>query len=101
MIKIYGSINCPYCKEAKEKMKAKNIPFEAKNFEDALINLKTFIRQRDKDPQFDDAKREGRIGIPALLLDDGTWISDWRSYIGDQSEKIEPGQACGLDGRGC
>lgn len=103
MIKIYGSQHCPYCTEARERFSQAGIEFEFMDFADQLIHLKTFIRQRDVDPQFEEVKKEGRIGIPALLLEDGTWIADWRKYLHQQTGKevVSVGQACGLDGKGC
>ena len=37
-----------------------------------VANMKEFIRLRDTNPVFDEAKREGYIGIPCFVKEDGT-----------------------------
>jgi len=39
--------------------------------------LKEFLKLRDENPLFDEIKREGKIGIPCIVWDDGSIHFDW------------------------
>jgi glutaredoxin-related protein len=71
MIKIYGMSSCPDCAYVEEQVKG-NDRFELVDIGAHVKNLKEFLRLRDNNPQFDEAKREGYAGIPCFLLEDGT-----------------------------
>lgn len=98
-MKIVGSNLCPHCVEAKNFCDKNGIAYEFVDINASLANLKLFLKQRDNDPQYDEVKKEGSIGIPSLILDDGSWVLDWRGYL--HAEPVVEGQACGLDGKGC
>lgn len=65
MLKVYGSEMCPDCIECKFNLDRNNIEYENKDITKNLKYMKEFLRLRDKDTTFDDAKDNGYIGIPA------------------------------------
>lgn len=92
-MKIIGSNLCPHCIEAKNFCDKHGIDYEFIDINASLANLKMFLKHRDQDPQYEEVKKKGQIGIPTLILDDGTWLQDWRSYL--KAEPVAEGQACG------
>lgn len=115
MITVYGSPHCPDCVRCKESFDANGIAYEFTDITGSMPNLKAFLKRRDTDPVFAEAKNEGRVGIPALLREDGTVTLDWEAWLAEKSlsagpkiqptvsdtSEIKPGQACRLDGTGC
>ena len=105
MLKIYGSDLCPDCIECKYNLDRNNIEYENKDITRNLKDLKEFLKLRDKDRAFDDARDNGYIGIPALVADDEKLTLDWESFFTGQGiEVVHPGNegaACGIDGKGC
>ena len=70
-MKIYGTDLCPDCVEAKKKLDEKNIPYDYVDITASIGNLKAFMKLRDEEPAFDEAKKAGAVGVPAFVLDDG------------------------------
>ena len=81
MLKIYGSMLCKDCVACVEDLKRENVSFEFLDFADSLLHLKDFLALRDRLPIFDDARKNGYIGIPCVLDEDGTVALDWRKYV--------------------
>ena len=74
---IYGSKLCPDCVRCLEDMDRRGVSYEYKDFATDLLALKEFLAIRDRDPQFDEIRRAGKIGIPCILEDDGTVRLEW------------------------
>lgn len=72
MVKIYGMMICPDCVNAKQLFMREGIPFEYLDFNASTQNLKDFLKLRDSNPMFDSVRAEGKIGIPCIVLEDGT-----------------------------
>ena len=70
MIKIYGLDTCPGCVEVQKQIKG-NENFEFIDIGNHVMNLKEFLRLRDKEAVFDEAKAGGYIGIPCFVLESG------------------------------
>ena len=81
MLKVYESEMCPDCIECKYNLDRNNIEYDNIDITKSLNGLKEFLKLRDKDEVFDDAKDNGYIGIPALVTDDGKLTLDWESYF--------------------
>ena len=62
---------CPDC-EYVEKQVAGNPNFEVIDIGKHVRNLKQFIKLRDTNPAFDEAKAVDDLGIPCYVLEDGT-----------------------------
>jgi glutaredoxin-related protein len=54
----------------KEFLSQKGVKFGYFDISEDLASLKRFLKIRDNNPVYDDVKKEGRIGIPTLLIDD-------------------------------
>ena len=105
MLKVYGSGMCPDCIECKYNLDRNNVEYENIDITQSLKGLKEFLRLRDNNEIFDDAKENGYIGIPTLITDDGKMTLDWKSYFTERGiEVVKPGEvgaACAVDGKGC
>ena len=74
MPKVYGSMLCPDCVEAKEYFEKVNYKYEFININESMKNLKEFLALRDNRKEFEEVKKLGYIGIPAILTDDNKII---------------------------
>ena len=74
MPKVYASMLCPDCVEAKEYFEKVNYKYEFVNITESMKNLKEFLALRENTKEFDDAKKFGYAGIPAILTDDNKII---------------------------
>lgn len=81
MLKIYGTLLCPDCVRCKEDLAAAGVEFEYLDFGDSILNLKEFLKLRDTLPLFEDARREGWIGIPCIVRQDGTVTLSWVEFM--------------------
>lgn len=81
MLKIYGSMQCPDCVKCREDLDKAGIRYEYLDFSDSLRNLKEFLNLRDSHPALAEAKREGKIGIPCIVREDGTVALDWEEFM--------------------
>ena len=99
MIKIYGMETCPDCKYVEEQVK-NDCRYEIIDIGKHVNNLKEFLRLRDSDPAFEEAKRQKAAGIPCFVLEDGT-VTLTPEDAGLQSRPASGGTMCSLDGSGC
>ena len=65
MIRIYGMHTCPDCACIEEQVR-NNDGYEIIDIGEHVRNLKAFLRLRDSSPVFDEARRNGSIGIPCF-----------------------------------
>ena len=99
MIKIYGMDTCPDCTYVDEQVKG-NSNYVVIDIGSHVKNLKAFLKLRDNNAVFDEAKKHGAAGIPCFVLEDGT-VTLTPEDAGLKSRPIEEGAACSLDGSGC
>lgn len=83
MSKMYGSMLCQDCLEAKEYFEKISYKYEFVNITESMENLKEFLYLRDTRKEFDEVKALGYVGIPAILTDDNKII------LGDEVLKIK------------
>ena len=83
MLKVYGSLLCPDCVACKKAYEEHGIPFEYHDFSQELPALKTFLKLRDTEPVFTEVKKEGKIGIPCIVREDGMVSLDWESFLSE------------------
>ena len=81
MLKIYGTMLCKDCVQCVADLNQANVAFEFCDFADNLAYLKEFLRIRDQEAVFDDARREGYIGIPCIVEEDGFVSLSWDKYV--------------------
>ncbi len=91
MMKIYGSMLCKDCVACCAALDAAGVGYTFLSITDELQNLKDFLRLRDGNPLFDGARAAGGIGIPYLVLEDGTATFDWEALLPQEarSEKAD------------
>lgn len=81
MLKIYGSMLCPDCVKCREDLDKAGVDYEYLDFSDSLKNLKEFLAIRDSSDLFDDVRKNGSIGIPCILEENGSIFLDWEAYM--------------------
>lgn len=98
MIKIYGMATCPDCTFVEAQVKGDN-HFEIVDIGTHVRHLKEFLKLRDINPAFDEARANGSVGIPCFVLDDGT-VTLSPEKVGLKS-RVPEGSYCSIDGKGC
>ena len=73
---LFYSVECPDTPSFVAELKALKVNYEEIEVQSSLPNLKRFLRLRDNEAVFDEAKAKGYAGLPALLLADGRVILD-------------------------
>lgn len=68
-ITVIGSNLCPDCLAVKEYLSQNNISYDFIEITESLQNLKTFLSFRDNRAEFDNIKKEGKIGIPLITIE--------------------------------
>lgn len=71
-MKFYGSMICADTVYADKVLRSNNIDVEYIDITANIANMKEFIRLRDSKKEFDSAKENGYVGIPAFLKEDGS-----------------------------
>lgn len=74
MIRMYETPLCPDCVEAKKILDDRKIPYEDIDITASIVHLKEFLALRDRESAFDAVKKEGKIGVPAFVREDGTVV---------------------------
>ncbi|MFC4666146.1 glutaredoxin-related protein [Falsiporphyromonas endometrii] len=99
MIKIYGMDTCPDCTYLDNQVKG-NSRYEVIDIGKHVKDLKAFLRLRDNNPVFDEAKKVGAAGIPCFVLEDGR-VTLCPEDAGLRSRPSGEGASCNIDGTGC
>lgn len=98
MIKIYGMKSCPDC-VAVDKQVEGDSRYQVIDIGEHVRLLKEFLRLRDNNPVFDEARKKGYAGIPCFVLEDGTVT------LNPAEAGLKSGSAgrasCRIDGSGC
>ena len=90
---------CPDCVDVKRRV-GHDPNYEIIDIGKEVRALKEFVRLRDTDPAFTDARRNGYIGIPCFVLEDGR-VTLNPEDAGVEQRPIAQGNSCRLDGSGC
>lgn len=80
-MKIYGSKLCPDCIQCLQDLDHAGVKYEYLDFSENLKNLKEFLAIRDREPIFASVRQDGKIGIPCIVLTDGTVTFSWEQYM--------------------
>lgn len=81
MLKIYGSLLCKDCVQCRADLDKAGVNYDFLDFGEELSNLKEFLALRDREPAFDPARREGKIGIPCIVQEDGSVTLNWDTFM--------------------
>lgn len=99
MIKVYVMSTCPDCVAVKAM--AKNDPrFELIDIGEHVRNLKEFLRLRDHNPAFEEIRRNGYVGIPCFVREDGS-VTFEPEEVGLSEPSVKEASSCSIDGKGC
>lgn len=105
MLKVYGSDLCPDCVACKSAFDANGLSYNFVNITESMRNLKEFLKKRDSKSVFDEARKNGYVGIPAILREDGSITLDWEACLNEKGTQaavsVKAGNACRIDGTGC
>jgi glutaredoxin-related protein len=97
-ITMYGAEICSDCVEAKAKLDTyPNIELNYKDITKSTQLLKEFLSYRDHDEMFAQVVKDGRIGIPFFMLEDGTKTFSIYEHL-DIEKPIKVANSCSLDG---
>jgi len=58
----------------KEALSKEGIKFASVDISSGMLPLKKFLVYRDSRPEFDEIKKQGRVGLPCIVVDDGAQI---------------------------
>ncbi|MCD1147238.1 glutaredoxin [Peptoniphilus sp. KCTC 25270] len=79
--KAYISNHCEESMIAKEILDKEGYDVEYINITDSMENLKEFLQLRDKEPFFEEAKQNNRVGVPTLVFGDKEIFVDVESGV--------------------
>ena len=99
MIKMYVMDTCPDCEYVKKQVEG-NPNYELIDIGKHVRNLKEFLKLRESNPAFDEAKKVNDIGIPCYVLEDGT-VTLSSKDVGINLNPPAEGISCSIDGKGC
>ncbi len=68
---FYGSTLCPDCQNALALFAKNNVKADFRSITEDLGNLKAFLQIRDTAPAFEEVKKNGGLGIPLFVFEDG------------------------------
>lgn len=86
-MKFIGTKLCPDCIDAESVLKQASIPFEYVDITASTENLKMFITLRDNRSEFDEIKKNGFVGIPCFMMEDGSLLFDENKIISKMQEE--------------
>ena len=81
-VTVIGSHLCPDTLYAIQKLKEADADLSFVNISAALADLKTFLAIRESDALYDEVRKNGGIGIPLFVLEDGTRTLDHEKVLG-------------------
>ena len=81
MLKIFGSMLCPDCVRCREDLDKAGVEYQYLDFAEDLRSLKEFLKLRDKDPVYTSVREAGAIGVPTILLPDGSVTLTWEQFL--------------------
>ncbi len=80
-MKIYGNMHCPDCVNCRQALDAAKVDYDFLDIGESMEHLKAFLKLRDTLPLFQAVKDAGKIGIPCIVMPDGTVSLDWEPYV--------------------
>lgn len=73
---VIGSHLCEDTRNALATLKEKNVEVEFFNLSQELSALKKYLQYRETESMYEEIRKNGGIGIPLLILEDGTKTFD-------------------------
>ncbi|WIV11616.1 hypothetical protein [Proteiniborus sp. MB09-C3] len=73
----------------KEFLSSENIRFLYLDITENMLNLKNFLKYRDKAPEFDEIRKAGRVGLPCIVINNGEEIIFDKSLLNLEELRME------------
>jgi len=73
---VIGSHLCEDTRNTLEILKGKDVEIEFFNLSEDLSALKKYLHYRETENMYEEVRKNGGIGIPLLVLEDGTKTFD-------------------------
>lgn len=70
MITVYGTLICKDCMAMKIVFEKLNVNYRHINITEKSVDLREFMRMRDKDEFFQEIRENGKVGIPFFTKGD-------------------------------
>lgn len=67
---VFGSMHWPDCEPLKELLSKHHISYEYVDITSSMPNLKHFLGYRDSKEEFNEIRKNKRVGLPAILIKD-------------------------------
>ena len=80
MLRIFGSPMCKDCVICKEELDQAGVEYVYMDITGNLMFLKKFLKLREQ-PDFDEIRQKGQIGIPCILREDDSLTFDWKEFL--------------------
>lgn len=71
---LYGSPLWKTCSPVKEVLSQNNVRFVYIDITSSIGYLRQFLKVRDNDPAFEEVRKESRVGLPTLFVDDTPYL---------------------------
>lgn len=75
-VTVIGNHLCEDTRKALELLKEKNVEVEFFNLSEDLSALKKYLHYRETESMYEEIRKNGGIGIPFIVLEDGTKTFD-------------------------
>lgn len=73
---MYGSTHCKTCGPVKEALTEHGVRFVYIDVTSSIGYLRQFLKVRDNYPAFEEVRKESRVGLPTLFVDDTPYLVD-------------------------
>lgn len=81
MLTIYGSMLCKDCVQCRKELDQAGIDYDFLDITEDLQHLKAFLKLREGNSLFNQARQDGQIGIPCIVKQDGSLTLDWEEFL--------------------
>ena len=71
----------PGLRTVQGNLDAAGVEYQFCDFNEDLKSLKEFLKLRDGDPMYDPVREAGSIGIPTIVLPDGSATLTWEQFV--------------------
>lgn len=86
MLTIYGTKQCRFCVECKSAFDTQGVEYTFVELLDDLQLLKKFINVRDTNPVYEGIQGSGKLGIPLIKTEEGTYTRDWKQFLPENNK---------------
>ena len=78
---FYGTPTCKDCPPAKAVLEENNIKFLFVDVCESVGKLKMFLKLRDTEDAFQEVRKQHKVGVPCIVIDDETIVSQNPDHV--------------------